>query len=501
MLAMNRRNMLKGVAALTSFAPFCARNLALAAAGPFRRVRPTDGEWPSQGKWEALSRKLSGKLFKPPALLADCAADLSGTSCRGVLGDLRNPYFIADQPAGTQVSGWFNAWAPAPSAYVVAANNAADVAAAVNFARTHRLRLAIKGVGHSYQGTSNAADSLLIWTHAMRAITVHDEFVPLGCEEKPSPAVTVEGGSMWIDAYDAVTTKAGRYVQGGGCTTVGVAGLVQSGGFGSFSKQFGMAAASLLEAQIVTADGAIRTANACTNSDLFWALKGGGGGSFGVVTKLTLRTHDLPEFFGAASAKIKAANDAAFHELISRFMDFYAAQLFNPHWGESVTLTPDNSLEIGMVSSGLSAAQCNTIFKPFFGGIAAAPNRFRFTAEPFAGATAARGWWDVEARRKRGSKSMISDTRPNAPPTHAWWSGDQDQVGAYLYGYDSLWLPASLLRGDRTRLGTRCLRRAGTWTSCSTLIKAWRGHRLKHSRARGKPRPILMLSMRSRSQL
>jgi hypothetical protein len=51
---------------------------------------------------------------------------------------------------------------------------------------------------------------------------------------------------MWIDAYDAVTTKAGRYVQGGGCTTVGVAGLIQSGGFGSFSNKFGMAAAGLL---------------------------------------------------------------------------------------------------------------------------------------------------------------------------------------------------------------------------------------------------------------
>src|ERR1700738_2376035 len=97
-----------------------------------------------------------------------------------------------------------------------------------------------------------------------------------------------------MQVYDAVTTRGGRYVQGGGCATVGVAGLIQSGGFGSFSKNYGMAAAALLEAEIVTADGAVRTANACTNPDLFWAIKGGGGGSFGVVTKLTLRTRDLP---------------------------------------------------------------------------------------------------------------------------------------------------------------------------------------------------------------
>ncbi len=78
-------------------------------------------------------------------------------------------------------------------------------------------------------------------------------------------------------------------------------GLVQSGGFGSFSKHYGTAAGSLLEAEVVTADGKIRIANACTNSDLFWALKGGGGGTFGVVTRMTLRVHDLPESFAVAN--------------------------------------------------------------------------------------------------------------------------------------------------------------------------------------------------------
>jgi FAD/FMN-containing dehydrogenase len=70
-----------------------------------------------------------------------------------------------------------------------------------------------------------------------------------------------------------VTTEGGRYVQGGGCLTVGVAGLVQAGGFGSFSKNFGTAAASLSEAEIVTADGIVRIANRCTNPDLFWGSK------------------------------------------------------------------------------------------------------------------------------------------------------------------------------------------------------------------------------------
>jgi FAD/FMN-containing dehydrogenase len=71
-----------------------------------------------------------------------------------------------------------------------------------------------------------------------------------------------------VDVYEAVTTKAGRYAQGGGCTIVGVAGLVQGGGFGSFSKRYGTAAASLLKAEVVTADGAVRFVNAVGGSAL-----------------------------------------------------------------------------------------------------------------------------------------------------------------------------------------------------------------------------------------
>src|SRR5260370_40160964 len=144
---------------------------------------------------------------------------------------------------------------------------------------------------------------------------------------QPQPAVTLGAGTIGIQGYDAVTTKGGKYVQGGGCLTVGLAGLVQGGGFGSYSKHYGSAAGSLLEAEVVTADGQIRIANACTNPDLFWALKGGGGGSFGVVSKMTLRVHDLPEFFGPANFTVKAVSDAAYHRLIRAFASFYRENL------------------------------------------------------------------------------------------------------------------------------------------------------------------------------
>src|SRR5271154_272564 len=279
---MKRRELLKSALAI----PFSgAISRALASKGPhpkagMARVRPGDPGWPSPAEWDQLKKDVGRRVMKLDSPFANCANSPGDTRCADLLEHVHDPFFLADDPALTQSSGWVDAWTSQPSAYAVAAENTADVVAAVNFAREHNLRLVVKGVGHGYQGTSCAPDSLLIWTRHMDKITLQDSFVAQGCEGKqaPQPAVTIESGAMWIDAYDAVTTKGGRYVQGGGCTTVGVAGLVQSGGFGSFSKNFGTAAAGLLEAEIVTADGRVRTVNACQDKDLFWALKGCGGG-------------------------------------------------------------------------------------------------------------------------------------------------------------------------------------------------------------------------------
>jgi FAD/FMN-containing dehydrogenase len=142
-----------------------------------------------------------------------------------------DPFYVRDQPALTESSGWLDAWRSLPSAYVVAAESTADIAATVRFAAAHNLRLVVKGCGHSYLGASSAPDSLLVWTRKMDAVTVHDSFTPAGSGAVPVPAVSVGAGCMWLHAYQAVTGGAGRYVQGGGCTTVGVAGLVQGGGF------------------------------------------------------------------------------------------------------------------------------------------------------------------------------------------------------------------------------------------------------------------------------
>ena len=414
------------------------------------RVRPGDPAWPSEASWSRLSRDVGGRLVKVRSPLTTCTDVPSSTACAQLFKDLKNPYYLGDEIGLTQSLGWVDAWTSSPSVYAVAAGSTQDIVAAVNFAREHNLRVVVKGGGHSYQGTSNAPDSLLIWTRKMNAVTVHDAFIGAGCagRHEAQQAVTVEAGAIWGHVYDAVTTRAGRYVQGGGCLTVGVAGLIQSGGFGSFSKAYGMAAASLLEAEIVTADGAVRIANACTNPDLFWGLKGGGGGSLGVVTRLTLRTHDLPDFVGAVNMTIKAASDVAFRRLIGRIVSFYSDSLLNPHWGEQIAFRPGNVLAIAMVFQGLDQQQAETIWRPFLDWLAASPHDFSIVSAPWVVAVPARRFWDP-AFLKEVPGVVLADDRPGASATNVFWAANREEAGQVLHGYQSAWLPASLLQPDR----------------------------------------------------
>ena len=415
-----------------------------------QRVRPSDPAWPDAESWANLKQEVGGNLTKVRPLVTNCAS-ANSAACQAELIALKNPYYVGDQPAGTQSVGWVDGWMSAPSAYAVAARRTADVVAAVNFARENRLRLVVKGGGHSYQGTSDAAGSLLIWTRAINDIVLQDAFVGQGCEGKqaPHPAVTVGAGCVWMHVYDAVTTKAGRYVQGGGCATVGVAGLIQSGGFGSFSKNYGTAAGGLLEAEVVTADGQVRVVNACTNPDLFWGIKGGGGGSLGVVTRLTLKTRELPAVFGNVTLKIQAASDAAFRRFILRFISFYRDSLLNAHWGESVTFGPENTFAVTMVFQGMDEAQATSVWRPFFDWITGSPEDFTITTPIAIHGRPARDKWNAEFLKKNDPDHVFADQRPGAPADNIWYAEENTELGVFLYGYRSMWLPAALLQKDQ----------------------------------------------------
>jgi FAD/FMN-containing dehydrogenase len=201
-----------------------------------------------------------------------------------------------------------------------------------------------------------------------------------------------------------------------------------------------------LEAEIVTADGEVRIVSACSNPDLFWALKGGGGG-FGVVTRVTLRTHPLPEFIGAVFATIKASSDDAYRRLIAKIVEFYAQALFNPHWGEQI-LIGRGVVTISMDFQGLDPQQAEAVWKPFFDWVASSPQDFAIVSAPKILAGPARLRWDASVL-KRIPGVVIADDRPGAPADNIFWASTFGEAGAVWYAYQSAWLPASLLEVDR----------------------------------------------------
>jgi FAD/FMN-containing dehydrogenase len=227
-----------------------------------------------------------------------------------------------------------------------------------------------------------------------------------------------------------------------------VAGLIQSGGFGSFSKNFGTASSSLLEAEIVTADGVARIANACTNPELFWGIKGGGGGSLGVVTRLTLRTHALPTWFGAVFGDIKASSDDAYRALIAKVISFYQSDLFNPHWGEQMAFMPSNVLHLSLVFQGLDQQQAQAVWAPFLDWVRA-HKEYTFEKPVQVLALPARHFWDADFFRQHMPSAIVEDDRAGAPRQHMVWAGDHEQVGWFIHAMKSAWLPSSLLRPDQ----------------------------------------------------
>jgi FAD binding domain len=195
--AMNRRQWLRHLGALPVLSWFAGLPAVFgattaAAAKAMRRNLPGDPAWPSDGEWTQLESAVGGRLVKLTSPLDACAGAPAGAACTELFKELKNPYFIGDNPALTQTCGWADGWTSRASVWMVAAQTTQDVVHAVNFARDHNLRLVVKGGGHSYQGTSNAAGSLLVWTRAMQGITLHDAFVGAGCTgTAPRQAVTV----------------------------------------------------------------------------------------------------------------------------------------------------------------------------------------------------------------------------------------------------------------------------------------------------------------------
>lgn len=166
-------------------------------------------------------------------------------------------------------------------AAVVRVSQVADVIASVNFARDNSLDLAIRGGGHSAPGFGTWDDALVIDFVNTRGVRV----------DPAKRTARSEAGATWAD-FNHATHAFGLATTGGIVGTTGIAGLTLGGGIGYLSRKYGLSCDNLISADVVTADGKFLTASDSENSDLFWALRGGGG-NFGVVTSLEYRLHPV----------------------------------------------------------------------------------------------------------------------------------------------------------------------------------------------------------------
>ncbi|KAI1346667.1 hypothetical protein F5Y01DRAFT_16902 [Xylaria sp. FL0043] len=265
--------------------------------------------WPLEQTWTKFNQSTGGKLIKPgPPPGAVChpgQPTFDADKCATVTAAWGTYEFHSSNPVSNMWQQYNNdtclvgpntpcSGAGYP-AYVVNATTAKDVKLSLDFARKHKIRVVVKSSGHDYQGRSQAPGALSIWVHHMQSIETHDTFKPTGCDFTiDTPAVAVGGGTPMGTIYDELD-KINQTIVGGGSKSVSVGGYLTAGGHSILAPRYGMGADNVLEVEVVTPMGEIVTANECQNEDLFWAMRGGGGSTFGVMTSVTIATHPTPK--------------------------------------------------------------------------------------------------------------------------------------------------------------------------------------------------------------
>jgi FAD/FMN-containing dehydrogenase len=223
------------------------------ADSPAPSVSPSGGTKPPTGAdWKRLAHHVDGSLARP------------GSATYDTVRLTQNPRYDGARPLA-----------------VLSVADASDVATAFAFAQDHGVPVAIRSGGHSYPGWSAGDGALVVDVRPLAAVSLH------------GTSATVGAGASLVQVYDVLGTR-GRGIPGGSCPTVGIAGLTQGGGVGVLARAYGLTCDSVTAMQVVLADGRVVTASADEESELYWVLRGGGGGHLGVVTSFTFRTFAGP---------------------------------------------------------------------------------------------------------------------------------------------------------------------------------------------------------------
>ncbi|KAI1772195.1 FAD-binding domain-containing protein [Hypoxylon cercidicola] len=175
--------------------------------------------------------------------------------------------------------------------YYIEVLEVSDINAALNFSKEHRVPLIIKNSGHDYLTRNSQKGSIALWVHKLQGLAFHNDFVPEGCKRDSSAgrAITAGTGVSTGDIHNFADEHGSTFVGGYSPTVAASGGWVLGGGHSVLSPVYGLGADRVVQFKIVTPDGHLRVANQCQHEDLFWTLRGGGGGTFGVVLEATHR--------------------------------------------------------------------------------------------------------------------------------------------------------------------------------------------------------------------
>ncbi|PYI04014.1 FAD-binding domain-containing protein [Aspergillus sclerotiicarbonarius CBS 121057] len=306
------------------------------------RYLPGDQEWPSGAEWAKLNTTVGGRLIATVPLGSPCHdPNYNATECAYLAAQwsypeihanssssFSNPFFqnrscdpFTGESSACRIGNYYD--------YAINVTSAADVAAGLAFAQKKNIRLVIKNTGHDLLGRSSGKGGLGLWTHHLKSISVLDYNSP----SYTGKAMRMGAGVQGFDAYLAAH-QAGLRVVGGTCSTVGLTGgYTQGGGHSMLSTLYGLSADQVLEWEVVLTNGTHARATPTNYPDLYWALSGGGGGTYAVVLSMTVKAHADSPVTGALMTVTKTTSEDAFWEAVTAF---HAAM---PSWIEKGAAT------------------------------------------------------------------------------------------------------------------------------------------------------------------
>jgi hypothetical protein len=344
--------------------------------------------WPSDADFASLASQLSQSLIYPVPPESACypPSNPSG-NCTQVLLNTFNGTWRSDQPGSMQAPNFetfiftndsisacylnTTLGVPCEQGNVppigVDARTPGDIQTAVVFAKKWNLQVVIKSTGHDFLGRSSGRGSFMIWTHNMKNITYNPTFIPEGgLSNETYNALTLGAGVQWQEAYEAAELH-GRFLIGGiapGGSVGAAGGWILGGGHSVLSPQYGLGVDNVLEFTIVTSSGSHLTVNAYSDPDLFWALRGGGGGTYGVLTSVTYNTHPTEPVVLVVLEALNITSPNTTQSIVSEFVHF-SPNLTDLGWGGYSYITPQTFQFFG-VSPNTSWADTNATIKPLF---------------------------------------------------------------------------------------------------------------------------------------